>query len=242
MSYSCYGMCIAPETLVILQSRRISRTLAIATLALAFFTTCQAQELKGISKAELRALIEKSLSKDRAVADEANAKLSALTVRDLSTLLAITKTGPTCHRVKAAQAIVDLDKENRTLLPILVELSTEGDAFSSEEDLLCRRGATFLLAFSAQGIRILTSMLKEGKNLFIRRSAIFAFDELTETGNYPEGSLEAMKEAIPVIAQSRKLDDEVMQSMSNEVLWQIVRRRGSELSKIAESFVGADPK
>jgi hypothetical protein len=68
--------------------------------------------------------------------------------------------------------------------------------------------------------------LKGGKNLFIRQSAIFAFDELTETSNYPEGSLEAMKAAIPVIARSGKLNDQVMQDMSNEVLWQIVRQGG----------------
>ena len=79
--------------------------------------------------------------------------------------------------------------------------------------------------------------MKEGKNLFIRQSAIFAFDELTETANYPEGSLEAMKEAIPIIAESGKLDDEVMQNMSNEVLWQIVRQGGEELSKIAKKYV-----
>ena len=96
--------------------------------------------------------------------------------------------------------------------------------------MLCRRGPTFLLAFSAKGIRVLTGLLKDGQNLFIRQSAIFAFDELTETAHYPEGSLEAMKAAIPVIAESRKIDDEVMRNMSNEVLWQIVRQGNKDLS------------
>ena len=225
-----------------LKLQTLSRCLAIATIVVIFSTTCVAQEPKPRLEAELRALIKRSLSKDYKTADEANAKLSDLTVRDLPILGLISKKGPTCERLKAAQAIVDLDKENRTLIPVLVELSTAGNASSSEEDLLCRRGATFLLAFSTEGIQVLTEMLKNGKNLFIRQSAIFAFDELTETSNYPEGSLDAMKLAIPVIAEARKLDDEVMQNMSNEVLRQIVRQSNKDLSTIAKRFVADDPK
>jgi hypothetical protein len=59
--------------------------------------------------------------------------------------------------------------------------------------------------------------------------------------NYPEGSLEAMKAAIPVIAQSGKLEDEVMQNMSTEVLWQIVRQGNKDLSPIAKKYVSPDP-
>ena len=206
------------------------------------FTTCFSQEPKPFSEGELRALIMKSLSRDHKAADEANAKLSELTVRDVPILGVISKKGTTCERMKAAQAIVVVDKENKSLIPILVELSTQGNASSSEDELLCRRGATFLLAFSSDGIRVLTEMLKHGKDFFIRRSAIFAFDELTETSNYPDGSLEAMKTAIPVIAESRKLNDQVMQNMSNEVLWQIVRQGDKDLSKIAKQFVSDDPR
>lgn len=195
--------------------RGIFWRLTSASVVIALFSTCLAQEPKSISEAEVRDLIKKSLSKDYKVADEANQSLSKLTVRDLSILGAISKRGSTCERMKAAQAIVDLDRESKTLIPVLVQLSTGGNGSSSEEELLCRRGATFLLAFSTEGIRVLTGMLKDGKNLFIRRSAIFAFDELTETANYPKGSHEAMKAAIPVIAESMRLDDEVMQNMSN---------------------------
>lgn len=220
---------------------RSSWCLAITAVVVVLFTTGLAQEPKPSSEAELRALINKSLSKDYKAVDEANAKLSKLSVRDLAILAVISKKGSTCERMKAAQAIVDLDKEHKTLIPVLVELSTGGNAFSTEEDLLCRRGAAFLLAYSTEGIRVLTKMLKDGNSLFIRRSAIFAFDELTETANYPPGSLEAMQAAIPVIAESRKLDDEVMQNMSNEVLWQIVRQGDKDLSKLAKKFVPDNP-
>jgi hypothetical protein len=214
----------------------------MASVVVASFCTCFAQEQKPVSEAELRDLIKKSFSKDHKTVDEANGKLSKLTVQNLPVLAVISKNGATCERMKAADSIVYLDKENKAVIPVLVELSTEGNASSTEEDLLCRRGATFLLAYSTEGIRVLTGMLKDGKNLFIRRSAIFAFDELTETANYPKGSMEAMKEAIPVIAGSGKIDDEVMQNMSNEVLWQIVRQGDRELSRIAKKFVADDRK
>lgn len=219
----------------------IFRCLATASIVAALFSTCLAQEPTSISEVEVRALIKKSLSKDYKAAAEARQKLSELTVRDLAVFEAISKKGSTCERLTAATAIVDLDKESKMLIPVLIELSTGGTSSSSEEDLLCRRGATFLLAFSTDGIRVLTGMLKDGRNLFIRRSAIFAFDELTETANYPEGSLEAMKAAIPVIAQSRKLKDEVMQNMSTEVLWQIVRQGSKDLSQIAKKYLSPDP-
>ena len=220
----------------------IFRCLTTASIVAALFSTCLAQEPKSISEVEVRSLIKKSLSKDYKAADEARQKLSELTVQDLAVLEAISKKGSTCERMTAATAMVDLDKKrSKMLIPVLIELSTGGTSSSSEEDLLCRRGATFLLAFSTDGIRVLTGMLKDGRNLFIRRSAIFAFDELTETGNYPEGSLEAMKAAIPVIAQSRKLEDEVMQNMSTEVLWQIVRQGNKDLGPIAKKYVSADP-
>lgn len=212
----------------------------LATLALLIGASviCFAQETKLKTEAEIRALILKSRSEDNKVADEADAMLFKLTVRDVPALTAILKKGEACERVSAAtQLVVRLDKGNKNLIPVLVELAKGGSASSTAEDLICRRGAAFLLAFSTEGIRALTGFLKDGENLFIRQSAIFAFDELTETANYPEGSLEAMKEAIPVIAASGKLKDEVMRDMSDEVLWQIVRHGNAELSKLAQKYV-----
>ena len=222
--------------------RRVCWCLIILPFVGAWLTTSLAQEPKPNTEPEIRALIKTSLTKDNRVTDEANARLSKLSLRDVPVLTAVLKKGATCERMKAAQLMVHLNKENPNLIPVLIELSTGGNASSTENDLLCRRGATFLLAFSTEGIRVLTGLLKGGKNLFIRQSAIFAFDELTETSNYPEGSLEAMKAAIPIIARSGKLNDQVMQDMSNEVLWQIVRQGGKDLSKIAKKYVGDSAK
>ena len=215
--------------------------LIIALSLVCSYTICFAQEPSSKTEAEIRALLKKSLAKKYKVADEANEVLSKLSVRDVPVLTAILRKGETCERMKAARLIVDLDRGNRSLTPALIELSKGGTESSSEDDLLCRRGATFLLALSAEGIRELTKFLRTGENLFIRRSAIFAFDELTETSNYPEGDLEVLKEAIPVIAESRKMDDEVLQNMSDEVLWQIVRGDNEDLSEIAKKYVEDSP-
>ena len=107
----------------------------------------------------------------------------------------------------------------------MTEVATGGSLrslFNLQEEMMCRRGAAFVLAFSADGIRVLTRLLKEG-DLFERQSAIFAFDDLTETSNYPEGSLPAMKDAIPAIAKATKEKDQTMSGMSDEVLGQIAR-------------------
>jgi len=202
---------------------------------------CSAQGFRPQSETEIRAALNQSRSKDQEIADKASEKLSRLEIRDKPVLIRTMMRGRVCERVGAAAIIVSLEHDNKDVLPILTELSTGGSGSSTEEELLCRRGATYQLGFSTAGIRLLTRLLKDGKNFFIRQSAIFAFDELTETANYPEGSLEAMKDAIPVIAASGKLDDEVMQNMSNEVLWQIIKYGGDELSKTAKKYVDKNP-
>jgi hypothetical protein len=125
------------------------------------------------------------------------------------------------------------------LVPAMTEVARGGSLlslFNLQEEIMCRRGAAVVLAFSTDGIRVLTQLLKEG-DLFERQSAIFAFDELTETSNYPEGSLPAMKEAIPAIAKATKEKDKTMSCMSDEVLEQIARGSNDELSKLAKTYV-----
>jgi hypothetical protein len=198
---------------------------------------CAAQGPQRKAEAEIRYLLNKSRSKDNQVATEVSEKLRKLNAGDLPVITRIMRRGKVCERVGAAGFIVGFEPNDRELLNTLTELATGGTVSSSEEELWCRREAAFQLAFSADGIRLLTQLLKEGKNLFVRQSALFAFDELTETANYPQGSLEAMREAIPFIAESGKVDDEVMQCMSDEVLRQIVAYGGEDLSKVAERYV-----
>jgi len=62
-------------------------------------------------------------------------------------------------------------------------------------------------------------------------------DDLTETSNYPEGSIPAMKELIPEIAKATKAKDRVLSEMADEVLTQIARGSNAELSALAKKYV-----
>ena len=198
-----------------------------------------AQEPELKTEGQIRALITKARAKDLKESDEANQELSKLDARAIPALVRILKKGKPCERIEGAKLITGLDGKNHDLVPELVELATGGNLLSlvnPQEEMICRRGAAFLLAFSTDGIRALTKMLKSGDS-FERQSAIFAFDELTETANYPDDSLQAMSQAIPIIAESGKSKDEVMQNMSHEVLWQIVRQGPKELTEVAKKYV-----
>jgi hypothetical protein len=214
--------------------------LVVNSLVLMFVATGSAQESKPPTVAEVRTLIRRSRDKDVRVMDEAYESLSKLDGRALPAVTEILRTGKTCERLYAAKILLDLDPKSRVSIPVLTGLAKSRTIFSSEDDLMCRRAATFLLALYPEGIPILTEFLKD-EDIFVRRSAIFAFDELTETAKYPEGSKDAMMAAIPQIVEASKDKDEVLNRMGEEILGQITRGRDEELSKAAKEAMGQKP-
>ena len=213
---------------------RLKSQLSIAFCLSSVFTYGFAQDQNTISTTQIRSLLSKASDKNDEVSEPARQALSKLGRSAIPVLVDIVEKGNGCReRTAAANFVIDIDPGNEAIVPALVEISKGRTMFSSEEELLCRRGATFSLAFSVAGIKALTQLLTD-KDLFVRRSAIFSFDELTETANYPDGSLPAMKDAIPVIAKATKDDDGVMNRMAEEVLSQIIGRGDEELSKAAK--------
>ncbi len=98
-------------------------------------------------------------------------------------------------------------------------------------DLIIRRQAAFALVAKLEGIPIIAGMLKE-KDTFIRRSAAFAFDELTERlqGRPPAipatpEIINATKAALPPLVEALNDKDDVVRCMSYEALEQL---RGSK--------------
>jgi hypothetical protein len=226
----------------------VNRSLRILNLSVAVFIIlgmcgiCVAQTITsqslGKSEKEIRNLIKNSRNRDLKISDDAKQKLSDLDLKSVPVLIKIVKKAKPCIQVVAAQITINLDRNNKELVPLLVGFARGGNllsVFNFREEFMCRRGAAFLLAFTSDGIRELTKMLKNG-DLWERQSAIFAFDELTETSDYPSDVVEVMKEAIPVIAESGKSKDEVMQDMSNEVLSQIVRHSPKILTDLAKKY------
>jgi hypothetical protein len=191
------------------------------------------------SAADIRKLIAKSRSNDLKTSDDANAALSKLDAKSLPALISILKTGQPCEQVEAAQLIFELDPKNSNLVPAMTGV-TRGASLRTllhpQEEMMCRRAAAYVLALSADGIPVLGRLLKEG-DLWERQTAIFALDDLTETSNYPDGSIPAMKELIPEIAKATKAKDRVLSEMADEVLGQIARGDNAELSAIAKRYI-----
>ncbi len=219
--------------------KRFNSLLILLAVLLAIGVTSLVAQERPKTEAEIRALVAKSRSKDLKTSDDAEQALSKLDRNSLPALTAILKKGKPCERIAVAQWFIENDRNNRDVVPAMTQVATGGSLrslFNLEEEMMCRRGAAMVLAFSTDGIRVLTRLLREG-DLFERQSAIFAFDELTETSNYPEGSVLAMKDAIPAIAKATKEKDQTMSCMSDEVLGQIARGANEELSKLAKQYI-----
>jgi hypothetical protein len=134
--------------------------------------------------------------------------------------------------------IIELDPKNPDIVPVMTKVTRGASIrtlFHLQEEAMCRRAAAYVLALSADGIPVLTRLLKEGDS-WERQTAIFALDDLTETSNYPEGSIPAMKELIPEIAKATKAKDRVLREMADEVLNQIARGSNAELSSLAKKY------
>ncbi len=111
-----------------------------------------------------------------------------------------------CDQVAVAGYIIELDPKNPDIVPVMTKVTRGASVrtlFHLQEEAMCRQGAAYVLALSADGIPVLTRLLKEGDS-WERQTAIFALDDLTETSNYLEGSIPAMKELIPEIAKATK--------------------------------------
>jgi hypothetical protein len=190
--------------------------------------------------AEIRKLMANSRSNDLKTSDDARQALSKLDAKSIPALISILKKGHPCEQVDAAHLIVDLDSKNPDIVPVMTAVTRGASLrtlFHPQEEMMCRRAAAYVLALSADGIPVLTRLLKEG-DLWERQTAIFALDDLTETTNYPDGSIPAMKELIPQIAKATKAKDRVLSEMADEVLGQISRGANTELSSLAKKYIG----
>jgi len=190
--------------------------------------------------AEIRKLIAKSRSKDLKTSDNANDALSKLDAKSLPALVTILRKGEPCEQVEAAHLIFNLDPKNPDIVPVMTNVTRGASLrtlFHLEDEMMCRRAAAYVLALSAEGVPVLTRLLREG-DTWERQTAVFALDDLTETSNYPDGSIPAFKELIPELAKATKAKDRVLSEMADEVLGQIARGANAELSALAKKYIG----
>jgi hypothetical protein len=191
------------------------------------------------TEAEIRRLIEQSRSKDLKTADAAEEALSKVDSNSLPALTSILKKGNPCERVAVARWFVKNDPQNKDLVPAMAQVATGGSfrtLFHLEEEMMCRRAAFYVLATSANGLSALTRLMREG-DTWERQSAVFALDDLTETSNYPDGSVPAFRELIPELAKATKAKDRTLSGVADEVLRQIARGSNAELAALAKKYV-----
>ncbi|MEK6288109.1 MAG: HEAT repeat domain-containing protein [Acidobacteriota bacterium] len=121
------------------------------------------------------------------------------------------------QRYRLASILLELDEENETAVNAFHELLLDRD-----EDGLLRRHSAFQLASCNKGIMVLISLLKN-KDVFVRRSVLFAFDELTEQSKIPD----LVKKAVPLLKELLKDSDEIVRGMAEEVLEQITATKSN---------------
>jgi HEAT repeat protein len=215
-----------------------SRT--VVFLVLVFFFLSPAllgQELNRSQSADVPTLIKRLEDKNTRVAMDAANSLVRVGESVVPLLVDNLKHRKSCQFQFAASGVIyQIEHKPETVNPILADISWGKCKGSSQSDLLIRRQAAIVLGSRAVGIPIMVEMLKD-KDTFNRRSAVFAFDELTERieEKRPDGIkvtpeiLNATKAAIPSLVQALEDKDEVVRCMSYESLQQLQKSMRVEL-------------
>jgi HEAT repeat protein len=196
-----------------------------------------AQELKPGQQADVPTLIRTLDDKNSTVAMDAANALVRVGKSVIPALVDSLKQRKSCQfQFVASGVIYQLEHKQEIVNPILADVSKGKCKGSSQSDLIIRRQAAITLGTRAEGIPIMVEMLKD-EDTFNRRSAVFAFDELTELiekgrpdkiSATPE-ILSATKAAIPSLVQALDDKDEVVRCMSYESLEQLQKSMHGEL-------------
>lgn len=204
-----------------------------------------AQETALNQQADISSLISKLEDKDQRVVVAAAEELIRVGQSAIPLLISSLKQNKGCQFQFVASGVVyQLDKKNEIVNSTLIDITRGKCHGSSKNDLIIRRQAAFALVGKAEGIPVIAEMLKD-KDTFIRRSAAFAFDELTERIEKgrpdklvatPE-IISATKSAIPSLVQALDDKDEVVRCMSYESLEQLQRSEHEELRDEANKLM-----
>ena len=215
-----------------------------ALLPFSLYATSLAQEIKENKQVDVPSLIKKLEDKDEGAALAAGVELIQAGKSVIPLLVDSLKQKRGCQFQFVASGVVyQLDEKNEVVNSTLIDIVSGKCKGTSTNDLIIRRQAAFALVGKAEGIPVIAEMLKD-KDTFIRRSAAFAFDELTERieGRPPQVKatpevLRATKAALPSLVQALSDKDEIVRCMSFESLEQIQRSKHEELRFEANSLM-----
>ena len=214
---------------------RTAISLGILVIVLCFTTLSFAQPGAVKTENDLKDLLKKSVDKDFDVSVAAQKELNAVPENSFPILLKFAHKEEACIALMAGKTIARKNPNYPQLTEAMGKIA-RGAAFndtgSLQESMMCRRAATFQLATTTDGLKIILLMLKG--DTWEKQSAIFALDDLTEESTLPSGGVEVVKEMIPLLGKLQDAKDATISVMSNEVLSQLTQSPIKELSEAAK--------
>lgn len=224
------------------------RLFCTLTLLFGFHIAAWAQEARISSRADVSALLKNLKHDEDEVAFQAAEKLRTLGKPAVSPLNEFLKNEKDCRsRVLAAQVLLGLAPESDSVVPSMLNVLKDGCYFSPRKDSRVRQEAASVLTNTAAGIGELAELLRDKSffGRFERRSAVFAFDELTEKieAARPDGVtptpevINATKAAIPALIQALADEDKIVHCMAYESLEQLRASRHKELRDEANKLM-----
>jgi hypothetical protein len=194
------------------------------------------QDRAGGAPADVPALLKQLEDRNDATVERAIAQLVKIGPSAGPGLVTALRERRGCQlRWVASGILSQLKIEQPAVDAALIEIATGRCEARSSNDAILKREAAFIVVAKVQGVPVIAGLLNE-KDTFLRRSAAFAFDELTERleGRPPAitatpDMLAATLEALPLLSRAVAQDkDEVVRCMSYEALDQ-ARRSAHEL-------------
>ena len=197
-----------------------------------FEMSCPAQSAKTGGQADVPSLISKLEDKDQRIVLGAAQALADAGPQVVPVLIDALREKKGCQIQWVASGVIHrLNPRHEIVNSTLIDIIKGRCKAKTPGDLIIRRQAAFALVAKPEGVPIVAEMLRD-KDTFIRRSAAFAFDELTERlqGRPPAipatpEIINATKAALPPLVEALNDKDEVVRCMSYEALEQI---RGSK--------------
>ncbi len=216
----------------------------LALLLFGLETVSLAQEQKESRQADIFSLIKRLEDKDERVVFSAAQALVNEGAKVIPLLVEVLREKKGCQLQFVASGVIHrLEPKHEVVNSTLIDTIRGKCKVSSPRDSIIRRQAAFALVAKPEGIPIVAEMLRD-KDTFIRHSAAFAFDELTERleGRPPEIAatpqiISATKAALPTLVQALNDKDEVVRCMSYESLEQVQRSKHEALRSEANRLM-----
>ncbi|MDT5123700.1 MAG: hypothetical protein QOC96_3182 [Acidobacteriota bacterium] len=200
------------------------------TLLLPTFRVSYSQEKGKLDSTEIQRLLDQLRSNDDSARYEALQSLTKFGQGVIPQVSENLKKENGYGQVYAARVLLNVEPENQLALKTLAEI-----ARNKQERKEVRRYASYVMVLFSSGINTLAGMLKD-EDVFVRRSAAFALEELNENGYFlPPASIQPLYNSLPALASALADDDKIVSGVSAEAFVQIQNKDLPALEDAAKS-------